>query len=186
MKEKQHSVIWIIFFLFLIAGVCHSQGSWDKTWRGGITAGVGLPKMPLSTFRNPISIMGGGFVNYRMAHSFLLQVEGYGLYTFNFGTVDNSDGTLRYNMVWTSLTAMKGVQGPGRHETFIAVGVGGYHLNQQFNAKKDDINTAGINIGLINWWPMRRIPFVADFRWHLLFKPDPNPQVFMIHFGFLL
>lgn len=180
--------IFVLIFLIsmLVSGFGFSQSTWSKDWNGGIYAGIGLPKMPLSLFRNPVSISGGGFVNYRIRPSILLQLDGAGLYTFNMGTVDNSDGTLRYNLVWTSFAVMKRIHGPGRNETFISVGVGGYKLHQQFNEKKDNISSGGVNIGLVNWSFLRRIGLVTEFRWHLLFETDPNPQVLVIHFGLLL
>jgi len=186
MKNKYFRLLLIITLFTLFSGSGLSQSPWIRNWNGGVSVGIGLPKMPLSQFRNPVSILGGGFVNYRVMPSILFQLEGYGLHTFSFGTVDNSDGKLRYNLVWTSLAVMKRLRRPGRNETFLAVGFGRYRLLQQFNAKKDNISTAGISIGLVNWSLLRRVRMVTDFRWHLLFRPDPDPQVLMINFGFLL
>ena len=172
--------------IVLSNGHCSSGFAQTSGTGIGMTAGFGLPKIPISRFRSPISIVGTGFLNYRPVQKVFLQVTGGALYTFSLGTMDSREGELKFNLIWGSLDAAYHLRGAIRNESFFLMGVGRYHLSQKFDEKETALNTIGINLGLVNWMHRGRFSAVIDIRWHLLFKPSPNPQVATLTLGIIL
>lgn len=158
----------------------------ERRIHAGFGAGFGLPKIPLSRYRSPISITAGLLGNYRISNRVAVQSDGGLLTTFSLGTVDRTASPLRYNQWWISLACLYRLRGAMRNESFVTAGTGLYHLSQQFDNDEDILYTAGMNLGIINWHNNRRGSSYLDVRWHLLFQPSPNPQVLTIMFGFML
>jgi hypothetical protein len=158
----------------------------EQRFHAGLTAGIGLPKVPLSLFRTPVSVLGTGFVNYRIIKKVVLQVDGNGLTTMDLGTVNNRKAELKFDMLWASLNMMIHLSGIYKRESLLLFGMGKYHLSQRYDNDSDDLNTLGINIGFSNWRKNRRWTSVFEIKWHLLFQPSPNPQVFTFVFGIML
>ena len=164
----------------------YSQVSRMRRFHTGISVGFGLPKMPYSHFRMPVSVEGGAALNFRFANKWLIQVDGYGLHTFNLGSASDLEGELRFDLAWVSFELMRSMRGFLRDENFIVAGIGRYHLSQQFDNDKDNLNTMGISLGVADWRHWQRWSMVSEIRWHLLFDPDPKPQVLTVTFGILL
>lgn len=158
----------------------------EKRIHSGCGAGFGLPKIPLSRYRSPVSITAGLFINYRILNRLAVQTDGGILTTFSLGTVDQTDSPLRYDQWWTSLSCLYRLRGAVRNESFVAAGGGLYHLSQQFDNDEDALYTAGMNLGIVNWHRTGWGRSYLDVRWHLLFQPSPNPQVLTLTFGIML
>ncbi len=174
--------------LFLVSGLYVSlfgQVPMQKRLHVGVSAGVGFPKISYSHFRSPVSLVGNGMVNYRLGRKIGVQLEGGGLITFDLGTAGREKGELKFNFLWSAVDLIWRVRGEVRSESFIAGGIGGYKLLQQYDNDKDDLNTLGINLGLISWTFRNRWTGLFDVRWHLLFEPSNNPQVLTLSFGIL-
>lgn len=182
-------IVWMgifVFFGFIKMERGNCEIPFPQRVHAGIAAGFGLPSNFYSRFRSPISVLGGGLLNYRVANAYVLQVDGYGLYTFNLGTIDGRGGELRFNLLWTSLDLLRSMKRAAKGESFVAGGVGAYHLSQQFDANETIVNTAGFQLGLVDWRQHARWRSVVEIRWHLLFRPTSNPQVLTVTFGVLL
>ncbi len=182
---------WLLVGLFIgLILVCNENGLSQtqsmKTIRFGISAGLGLPKIPIAQFRAPISVLGGGSVNIRFVRKMAFQINGYGLHTFSLGTINNRDDQLRFNVVWASADLFRHIGGIISNESFVALGLGQYHLSRQYEDDVDKLNTIGLNIGWISWSYHTRWNSILEVRWHLLFNPSDKPQIVTITFGFLL
>jgi hypothetical protein len=152
----------------------------------GLAGGIGLPKIPISHFRTPISFLAGGMIHIPVFAKFGLQVDGYGLTTVSLGTVNNSDAKLTFDLVWGSTALTYQMRGFMESRAAIMAGLGMYRLYQRFDTRKDVLNTLGFNLGLSQWMrPGRRGGFF-EIRWHLLFEPSDNPQVLTLTYGILL
>jgi len=176
--------IWFSL-LFSLCFPLFGQIPLQKRLHGGVSAGVGLPKIPFSHFRTPVSFIGSGMINYRMGKKISVQLEGGGLTTLNLGTAGTEKGDLKFDFLWSSFDLLWRARGEIRNESLIAGGIGYYQLAQQFDEDKDNLNTLGINLGLIGWTFRNRWTTLFDVRWHLLFKPNNNPQVLTLSFGIL-
>jgi hypothetical protein len=176
---------FVIVFLFLTNWYLPLQAKipLPKRFYGGLSIGVGLPKIPLSHFRAPVSVLGTGMMHYRLDQKIRLQLEGGGLTTFNLGTASREAGTLTFNFLWSSFDVQWRIMGHIRRESFLSAGPGYYQLNQEFDNDKVNLNTFGVNLGLISWTWKNKWISLFDLRWHLLFKPKNNPQVLTISFG---
>ena len=164
----------------------YSQIPQSQRFHTGLSIGFGLPKMPFSHFRMPVSILGGGALNYRLSNKWCVQADGYGLYTFSLGTVTGREGKLRFNLAWVSLDLLRHFRGALQNENFILVGFGYYYLSQQFDDDEDILNTTGFSLGMVDWRHWKRWSMFTEIRWHLLFHPSPKPQVFTVTLGILL
>lgn len=157
-----------------------------KTIWFGFSAGLGLPKIPISQFRAPVSVLGGGSATVRFIRKMALQINGYGLYTFNLGTVTNRNDKLRFDLAWVSTDLLRYIGGIISNESFVALGLGQYSLYRQYENDQDILKTMGLNIGWINWSYHNRWNSTLEVRWHLLFHPSDKPQILTITFGLLL
>ena len=185
---KKRSTIVIIGLTFSM--ICFERGIAQiqdyKDFHASLSVGFGLPKVPFSHFRTPFSVLGGGAVNLRIIGRWHIQANGYGLHTFNLGTASGGDGELKFDVVWGSLDIFRQLRGVYRHSNFLLAGAGRYHLIQRFNDSRDDVNTMGICLGLVDWRHFKRWSMVTEIRWHLLFEPDPKPQILTVTLGILL
>lgn len=158
----------------------------DNRLTAGIIAGIGFPRIPLSHHHTPFSITGGLFTNYNISSKFALNLSCNGLYTFNLGSVFDKKSELKFNLFWISASINYKIKDTFSHKTFISAGLGGYNLFQQFDQDSDRLKTKGINIGIITYNQQKEFNYLVEIKWHLLFKPDPNPQVLNIRFGLFL
>jgi len=149
----------------------------------GLSVGFGLPKIPFSIYRSPVSILGSTSLNVRLHRKFGIQLNGGALHTFSIGTLDSRKSELRFNLQWGSIDLFYHLRGYFRNESFIFAGMGAYHESRLIEDNEQILNTAGLNLGLVNWTHMRGWTAVFEVRWHLLFKPDDMPQVISLSFG---
>ena len=176
----------VLVFCFLIVQDVSHASVVSRRVHGGLSVGMGLPKIPLSRFRSPVSVTGGVSLSFRLMRRIGIQTGGYGLYTFNLGTRDGQDGELRFNLAWFSVDVLGHLGGVVKSESFVLVGLGGYHLSRQIEADETIQDTMGLNLGLAHWQHWLRWSSVLEVRWHLLFRPGDNPQVLTLTFGVLL
>jgi len=177
--------LWLLW-LGVLCGTAHAQSSELRRFHVNLSGGFGLPKIPFSHFRTPISVLGGTGLNFRLFDNWLVQANGYALYTFNMGTAHGEGGELKFNVAWATFDILRRLRGVYRHSNFILAGVGQYHLMQQFESQEDNLNTTGICLGLVDWRHWTRFSMVTEIRWHLLFDPSPQPQILSITLGILL
>jgi hypothetical protein len=181
-------ILIITVYFFLMANLCSplfGQMPMQERLHGGVSVGMGLPKIPFSHFRTPVSLVGSGMLNYRLGRKIGIQLEGGGLTTINLGTAGREQGELKFDFLWSSFDFLWRARGEVRNESFLAGGVGYYHLVQQYDDDKDDLNTMGMNLGLVSWAFRNRWIGIFDVRWHLLFEPSNHPQVLILSFGIL-
>ncbi len=181
MRKCFRSVILLLFFLpaLLLSEVP------ENMFGTGFHIGFGMPKTPYK-YRNPISLTGGLNLHKSIAKRFMLQVNGNALTTFHLGTVNNTDGDLTFDLLWGSVNALYKVSGRFTVNSYIGVGGGLYRLYQKYDNDVTNTDTYGINLGLCSFRPYSRVKTFFDMRWHLIFEPDPMPQLLTVTFGFLL
>ncbi len=182
---------WLLFVLyfglmFLYKGDGFAQTGSMKTVRFGVSAGLGLPKIPIAQFRAPVSVTGGGSVNIRFVRKMALQINGFALHTFSLGTINNRNDRLCFNVEWASADLLRHIGGIISNESFVALGLGRYHIYRQYENDLDNLNTFGLSIGWIGWSYHSRWNSALEVRWHLLFNPSDKPQIVTITFGLLL
>ena len=154
----------------------------DQRFHAGATAGIGLPKIPVSQWRSPLSVAGTLFVNAKITPRFLVQLNGGGLYTFSLGSIDSRSGALRFNLIWGSLDLGIKLRSTMRNETFFIAGGGEFYLSQQFTTETEQY-TQGLCLGLTHWTHSRTVSAVFELRWFFLFEPSPHPQVATLMLG---
>lgn len=186
-KRRTLALLLVVILMFSSVGYTQDRLS-QKPVRFGMAAGFGLPRVPLSPFRSPVSILGGGLINLGLMPRVRTQINAYGLYTFNLGRIDAQEGKLRFNLAWISGELMYRLLGRYRGESFISAGMGFYDLSQQFGLAEDHIQTAGLCLGIAQWMGRgSKIKSLVEVKWHLLFKPkDGLPQILTVTLGIFL
>lgn len=180
MQKKRAWLIWS----FMIISV--SMVSGKSLPNAGLAAGIGLPKIPLTHFRMPVSLTGKGFLDWQWHSRFGSHMDIGALTTFSLGTTDGRNGKLRFDLIWTTLNLTYRLRGDFRNTSHLVMGGGMYFLSQKFDDDTDSRKTPGLDIGLTNLRQGRGIAMYWGLRWHLLFNPDPKPQVAILTFGLLL
>ena len=186
MRKRQRIITILVLFSFFVVGLCHAQLSEWRRVHAGPQIGFGLPKIPFSEFRAPISVLGGGFVYCHLFHRFGIEASGYGLYTFNLGSPSGRTSELKFNLTWGSVDILYNVRRRLNNRSFIFAGLGQYYLDQQMNEDIENLTTTGLCLGIANWRYGKKIRLVNEIRWHLLFHPDPKPQILTVTLGLLL
>lgn len=174
-----------ILVLATLTNTTYSQTRQFRWLHASLSAGFGLPKIPFSHFRTPVSVEGGAAMNFRLLNKWLVQLDGYVLHTFSLGTASREEGELQFDVNWVSLNIMRSMRRGFRNENFISAGFGKYFLTQQFDNDKEKIETYGISLGIANWTHWTRWSMVSEIRWHLMFDSTPKPQVLTITLGML-
>ncbi len=183
---KKLSLIVIIIYIFSFR-ICYS-GLYDSQYNlfnPGINIGIGLPKIPISHYRTPVSVCGGMVIYIGIASRFTFNVSGNALYTFNLGSVLEGKSTLKFNMIWGNVCLDYKLKESLHSESYISPGIGYYNLYQMFDDDINKVNTAGFTVGVITNRIGKKTISQFEVRWHLLFKPEPNPQVLTVKFGFV-
>jgi hypothetical protein len=169
-------------FLFNYSSFSQERGNRIQS---GLTAGLGIPKIPPSRYRTPVSILGGGFIYFPAVGKFGIQVNGYGLTTFNLGTAHGSGGKLSFDLIWGSGDITYKLIDNIIRQTMLLIGSGYYYLRQQINEDETINKTLGLCLGLTNRHQHKKWSSIFEIRWHLLFQPDPDPQVLTMTFGII-
>jgi len=156
-----------------------------KFFTPGLNIGIGLPKIPISHYRTPISVCGGVVTYFGITNKLALNINGNALYTFNLGSVLKGKSNLKFNLIWGNVCLDYKLKASLHSGSYVSSGIGYYNLYQEFDDDKDKVNTAGFTIGVITNKIGRKTISQFEVRWHLLFKPQPKPQVLTVKFGFL-
>jgi len=175
-------IIYIFSFRICYSGQYNSR---YNLFNPGINIGIGLPKIPISHYRTPVSVCGGIVTYVGIASRFAFNVSGNALYTLNLGSVLEGKSTLKFNMIWANVCLDYTLKASMHSESHVSSGIGYYNLFQQFDDDKDTVNTAGFTVGIITNRIGRKTISQFEVRWHLLFEPEPNPQVLTVKFGFV-
>ena len=176
--------IVVLSFAFVMSGMTTELS--DRKMRVSVGGGLGLPKIPFSQYRTPISFLLNGSLPVKVVPAFWLQATGGALTTVHLGSFNSSDKDMRFNLTWAGLEGMYRIRYSFQGEAFITAGLGEYHLSQLFDEKEDVLNTLGFSLALVNWNLGSKHKSVFSLRWHILFEPDDNPQVATVTMGFLL
>lgn len=186
MNKRTITIGIMLIFCFLLHTQGRAQASQSRRFHAIVTAGFGLPRIPYSHFRTPVSVLGGGALNCRLFGRLYVQGNANALYTFNMGTATGQDSDLKFNLEWASVDLLYHVRGVIKNNNHILAGVGRYHLTQLLETEEDDLMTTGLCLGLVNWRHWMRWSMVTEVRWHLLFEPSSNPQILTVTLGILL
>jgi hypothetical protein len=184
MKRNSDSVRTLIVGLVLVATPILAQG--NDGFRIGISGGIGFPKVSYANYRLPVSVLAGIHGQQPMGEKWMLRVETFGLTTINFGTWNGRNLPLKFNLFWASLNGCLRMSGYLGSAAWLTAGIGGYSLDQRFGEKTARVQTPGFNVGVSTQQSGMANRMLVDIRWHLLFRPSPNPQVFTITLGILL
>lgn len=179
-------ILFSILLVLVTLTTSNAQNQSLKRFHVTLSGGFGLPKINYSDFRTPVSILGGAGLNLRVLQNWSIQADGYALKTYSLGTGSGRDLDIKFNLMWGSFAILRHLRGVYQHENFILAGIGRYHLNQVFTERKDELNTMGASLGMVDWRHWQRWSMVTEIRWHILFEPDPKPQVLTITIGILL
>lgn len=185
MRHKTFLTGIVITILFISMTVFAQRPQEEKNVRFGISAGLGLPKIPFGQFRTPISVIGEGSLTFRFVHRWGIRLGGGALQTFSIGRINDQAGELKYNLILGTAGLMYRLGGPFGGESFITGGPGFYRLIQQFGGDEETYETMGLSIGLVQWNYRRTWSNSFELKWHFLFEPSDNPQVLTITFGIL-
>jgi len=178
--------IVILLLVLITSSICMGQSTDRGIFHVGLSAGMGLPQIPISEFRSAISVTGGGLANLRISSNWMIQADLYGLYSFGLGTMTGTKKKLKFNLLWGSMNLMYAIRKTITGESFVSMGFGQYNLDQCFGTEELSLKTAGMNIGIINHRHWRRVSGVFEIKWHLLFRPSSNPQCLVMTLGFMI
>ena len=175
-------IICIVFSTILL----NASPSENRTIHPNLSFGIAYPQIPLSQFRPPIGVTGNLGMQWRFLNKWAFHVSGSGLKTFNFGTVTSKKATLKFNVLWISADLKYAINDNFQKVSFVSAGTGYYHLNRQLDRDMDEVTTPGLCLGFSHNTSHRKHSTIFEIRWHLLFKPEDNPQILTITYGFLL
>lgn len=152
----------------------------------GISAGFGLPQMPPSQYRFPVSVFGKADLHLRLHEKFFIKTDAAAMTSFHLGAINNQKGSFRFDLRYYTAALAGRWRSSGRSTGYVYLGMGKYHLNQEINDSKYNQVTSGLNLGLEYIRMRESLSTTFELGWHLLFHPSPNPQVLTIGFGLLL
>lgn len=188
MKKSISMLLIILFVVGLRLSSCYSMlpQSSKNIFTPAISMGIGFPKIPISHFRAPISVCGGLSTYFNLTNKIIFHLSGNGLYTFNLGSVTKGKSTLKFNLIWGNVCFDYKLKFSMNTVSYLSPGIGYYNLSQQFDEDQYKLNTTGFNIGIITNTLGKKMITQYEIRWHLLFNPEPKPQVLTLKIGFLL
>jgi hypothetical protein len=186
MNKRIITVGTTLIFCLVLHTQVKGQASQSRRFHAIVTAGFGLPRIPYSHFRTPVSVLGGCALNCRLFGRLYVQGNAAALYTFDMGTATDQEGDLKFNLEWASVDFLYHVRGVIKSNNHVLAGVGRYHLTQRFGNEEDDLMTTGLCLGMVNWRHWTRWSMVTEIRWHLLFEPSSNPQILTVTLGIFL
>lgn len=172
-----------ILFIIMIIALGLRAESRPLAW--GLSAGIGLPKIPVSHYRTPISVLGSAMGHVSLIGRFGVQIDGNALTTFSLGSVNQAEGDLQFDLYWGSFALTYRVRGFMDNRSAILAGIGPYDLTQEFDQDREALRTTGVNLGFSNWTVGSAWRGIFEVRWHLLFEPSENPQMLTLTFGWL-
>ncbi|RKY82081.1 hypothetical protein DRQ07_02290 [candidate division KSB1 bacterium] len=182
MKNLQYKIIkHLSFFLILLSTTIYSQ------IRPSVFLGIGLPKIPVTSVSrtSPFSVTGGLLASVPVFRRIIIQVHGNGLYSFDLGSAISQSKKFKFNLLWTGIDLGYSLRYSPMNRSSVILGISEYSLSQTWEDMSDNLNTAGICLGLSNIKSGLHANTIFEIKWHLLFHPEPMPQVLTITFGYV-
>jgi len=154
--------------------------------RPSIYAGIGLPKIPVNQIsgRSPFSFTGGAEITIPIFRKNIIQIHGNGLYSIDLGSAIDAHKDFKFNLLWAGIDFGYSVRNNPMNRSSVIAGISRYALSQIWEDDKDDLSTFGMSFGLSNLKMGIKHSTIFEIRWHLLFNPNPMPQVLTIIFGY--
>jgi len=88
-------------------------------------------------------------------------------------------------MIWAGIDIGYSIRTSPMNRSSIIAGIGLYSLSQLWNDTEENVQTAGMSLGLSNMRYKFRHGTLFEIKWHLLFEPDPMPQVLTVTIGYV-
>lgn len=180
---------WTLVILLLLSPALFGQGFYlleeNKKIYGGFTAGIGIPKLPTSNFRTPVSVYTGINAQSWLKGKIGVRASASALYTFSLGTSTKESGTLKFSLLYGNLDLMYRISQTRISESAFVAGLGRYSVNQQIHENKSDWATSGFSMGIVSWRQHRKLRSQFELRWHLLFEPESEIQFLTLGYGIL-
>lgn len=171
--------------IFLLLIFINSFSFAEQKFEACISTGFGLPKIPVSQYRPPVSLLAGMDMSALLSNKIGLQAGAYALKTFSLGTVNDAPDLLIFDVYWASLALMYQLRGMMEDDrTALLIGGGYYNIDQRFKIRRDKLSTPGFNLGLSHVTRHKKYTGKFEIRWHLLFEPGDNPQWATVTYGF--
>ncbi|HDQ44982.1 MAG TPA: hypothetical protein ENN17_05705 [bacterium] len=173
----------ILFFIIFSTSLLAGQAGRPHF---GFSAGLGLPKIPLSQFRTPVSFLASGMVYMPVYARMGIQMDGNALTTVSMGTVNRAEDDFKFDLIWASASLTYRMRGLMESRAALMAGFGVYRIDRRIDRRNDRLDTSGFTLGMSQWMKPGGRGGYFEIRWHLLFKPEDNPQVLTLTYGFLL
>jgi len=171
---------WILLPLACVSQLLGQGGV--RRLSAGLSAGIGMPKLTLSEYHSPVSILSSLMIHVTPPGPLDLQVNGFGLTTFSLGKVHGTGGNPRFDFAALSLDVMKSIGGAWTRDSFILAGLGRYRVRQNSGTE----TCTGFQLGLVSGSRMGALKTFFEVRWHLLLHPESDPQVLTLTLGLRL
>ncbi|MBN1895932.1 hypothetical protein JW906_15705 [bacterium] len=170
-----------ILLFILLAGAPCVRGD-GRRISAGVSAGIGMPKLALSEYHSPLSILSGLMIHVSPPGPLDLQINGFGLTTFSLGKVHGTGDDPRFDLAAVTLDVMKSVGGAWTRSSFILAGAGKYRVRQNSGTE----TCTGLQLGLVSGSRVGAMNAFFEVRWHLLLHSGPDPQVLTLTLGLRL
>ncbi|MBN2103727.1 hypothetical protein JW835_06780 [bacterium] len=175
----------LLFILFFTSGL-NGMNTDNKTIQANLSLGLAYPQIPLSQFRPPIGITGTIGLGWRFHDKWAFCGNGNALKTFSLGTITGKNATLKFDAFWFAGNVQYTLTNDFHKKNILSLGMGGYKLNRQLDDDIDNVKTPGIGLGFINHTHHEKFRGIFEIKWHLLFKPEDNPQILTVTYGILI
>ena len=183
---RQSHIRLTLYMILLTALQLKAFRTADHSVQSSFAVGIGYPKISLSQFRPPISVVGNAGLHWSPMNKWALETTLYGLKTYSLGTVTGQKATLKFDVWWIGIDAQYQLRGGFDNSNYFCAGLGSYHLNRTLAYEVDRLTTPGLCLGFITHFSHMKRKSALEVRWHLLFKPDDQPQILTLTFGILL
>ncbi|MCD6115500.1 hypothetical protein J7K93_00655 [bacterium] len=171
----------LIFFILFSA---HSIFAWINP---SVHVGIGLPKIPVNRIsrRTPFSFTAGAELTIPILRRNIIQVHSDGLYTIDLGSaISGTNKDFKFNLLWAGIDFGYSVRNNPINRSSVMAGISRYYLSQVWEDSRDNLSTFGMCLGLSYLNKGIKHNTVFEIRWHLLFNPNPMPQVLTVVFGY--
>ena len=132
MKQLFLRILLLSLFLSMPIVDAKAQAMVDpRPVAAGIAIGIGLPRIPFTEFRTPISVLGGASFSFRLVERLAVQLSGNALTSFGIGNANvPQNDKLRFNLLYGDFDLMYRFAWSSIGESFAAAGLGLYYLDQ--------------------------------------------------------
>ena len=179
-------ILTSLLIILMAASVGQAAFQAESPVHFAIGAGIGYPQIRLSQFRTPIAVTATMGIHWRIMNKWALSGSANALRSFSLGTITGEKATLKFNTIWGSLNLEYMIGGNYHRASFISVGSGFYHLDRQIDREIDQVKTPGLSLGLVTHTALIKRATALRMTWHLLFRPDDQPQILTLTLGILI